>query len=80
MRGVDVKETAAVGAQLFDGNLRSSRPDRQHLLGLLDRLHDRVAGSILNRVAIGIRLGLLVAGGLQQVGGFILAEGLHHAL
>jgi len=47
MRRVGIEETAAIGAQLFNGDLRSCRPDRQHLLGLLNGDHDRVTGGIL---------------------------------
>ena len=51
MRGVDVEEPAAVGAELLDRDLRGDRSQRQHLVGALKRGRAGVVGERLHDAA-----------------------------
>ena len=66
MRAIGVKETAAVGPQVFDELQRRHRPLWNDLLCHLDRLGDGVATRVGDRIAIAVRSGLLIAGRLHQ--------------
>ena len=80
MRAVLAEETAAIGAQVLDGDLRGGRAFG-HALGVhLLIHHHRLAVRAVHRVALVIRLGHLRHIGLHQRGGRIRLEILHHAL
>ena len=80
MRRVDVEEAAAVGAEHLDRDLRSGRAHRQRLLVGALVLHHRLALVVLQRLAVGARLGLLVLHDLERLHFLVGVEVLHHAL
>ena len=67
MRGVDVEEAAAVGAELLDRDLRRDGPERNRLLGRGRLLGDRIALVVLERLAVGPFFGLSYVTGWTSV-------------
>jgi ribosomal protein S15P/S13E len=79
MRRVGVEEAAAVGAELLDRLLRGDRPIGSVCLSVLRVFHHRVALVVLERLAVGAVLGLLVLD-LERRHVLVGVEVLHHAL
>ena len=80
MRRIGVEESAPVGAELLDRNLRSGGTDCDRLLVPYDLFGSGVALFVLDLLAVDIELWCIVLGRLDQRHGLIDREGLHHAL
>ena len=66
MGRVDIEEPAAVRAELLDRDLRSSGSERYDLLLHLRLFRHRISLFILDRVALGIELRVIVGDGLGE--------------
>ena len=80
MRGIDVEEATAIGAELLDRDLGGSRTDGDGLPNFRDGCHDRLARGVLQCLAVGIQFRLFVLHRLAEFDGLRRREGLHHAL
>ena len=80
MRGVDAEEAAAVGAELFDGDLRGGRSHRQGLGARGDGLGDGITRGIRHRLTGIVEPRCLVAHRFQRGDFLVGREVLDHAL
>ncbi len=80
VRRIDVVEAAAVGAELLDRDLRRRGPERNRLFGRRRLLGDRIALLVLERLAVGPVLRVVVSHRLDQRHRRVLVERLRHAL
>ena len=80
VRRVHVEESAAVGAELLDGDLGRRGPDGQDLLGQGRLRHLRLALLVEDRLAVLVGLRLVVLSGLDDRDLRVGAEGLDDAL